>query len=311
MDAVLKLDKYDKIAITVSSGIDSMLMLAMIKQAFPTKKILAITTNLYKMKSEYEMARQYTERFEKNFEHVQIGEFSIVKNLQKLNNYSDDFRWNTYTCFAPEYAKEQDYDVLVTGDGADELFAGYTFRYESWNNGSSYMQCHHNDFTDDLYDLIGGKVMYGFSPNSIYDVMRYDFNGKLLHDFIPTIKKIESKTLPIESPFLDKPVIEYARHLPIEEKYDGDIGKIHLRTLCDKYGVPQRFEKVPFSPNIVDDWRDNGNPEFLLDQTLKIYDYLNYDWVKKHLHEAQYYLRYTNKMLQLICLEMKLRDEAR
>ena len=151
--------------------------------------------------------------------------------------------------------------ILVSGDGGDELLAGYTFRYKKFLSLTSenstpidkviaYLECHERDRVPDQEKIFNQKS--NFSWNSIHNlllpyfdnnlsrldqVFLADYNGKLLYNFNPInsniIKNFDMKLL---TPILNDELISTGPHLHQLEKYDtkNDLGKLPLRKILKK-----------------------------------------------------------------------------
>jgi asparagine synthase (glutamine-hydrolysing) len=144
--------------------------------------------------------------------------------------------------------------------------------------------------------------------------MLADFNGKLLYDFIPTgsaiYKHYKINGIPI---FLYFPLIKFARHLPIEQKYNPKIqqGKIILRKIAKRLSINHIDEKRGFSPSLLFDWNKHGkdiSQSFLLNKNSRIYEekLINYEWVIKSFEKIQNDgdIRYLNRLISVLALEI-------
>lgn len=306
---ISKLEKYDNIALTLSSGVDSTTLLALIKKQLPKKKIHCISLAFHGTYPEFLVSRYVAARY--NCEMTNLQAFSILHNMPELIKYTDDpARWNTYGFVCAKYAKSQNFDCLITGDGADEIFCGYVWRY----NQANYFDTIQNDFVPDQ-----DKLLKNFDWEDIYDYVRQDgnpilqdFNGKLLHDYIPTTQTISRKTgIPIISPYLSDDIVNYGLHLPRSEKFNGELGKITLRKISERIGLKQQDKKIAFSPNLPTEFLDFRDQlkikKLLVNKHAKILKYVNHDWIKKHINDWKD-RRYANKLAQLYALELKLNE---
>ena len=200
-------DNNEPISISLSSGIDSSICLAMLRKTFPKRKIFAICGVFESGFDESIEAKKIADKFSAEFKILDMG--SIFKNMQKIISITQKPRWNTYTHLIAQEAKKKT-NFLVTGDGADELFGGYVFRYRKFNQllkskdqwlekTKKYLECHNRDWVPDQNDLFDKNIKFNwnkiynyFKPyfqnslDPISQVMLADFNGKLLFDFIPT-----------------------------------------------------------------------------------------------------------------------------
>lgn len=303
------LSDYDHIGLSLSSGVDSTLLLGLIRRIWPKKKITCFSMSFHGANSEIPIAASTALKHGCNFE--TIPDVSIIKNIDKLCDVTDEPRWNTYNIIPAERAKQAGCDCLVSGDGADEIFAGYVFRYHQMlQKGQSYFEAHRNDWIPDQYYLLKNfswvnLVCYfdeviGFEKKGLDDltnILRLDYNGKLVHDFIPTTKAISNKVgLPIIAPYLDKDVIDWCLHLPSYEKFDGQVGKLHLRAIAKRLGLDLHQKKIGFAPNLLKEFEDFG---FDFRPTTNLINPISYDTTDT---------RYCNKLLQLYCLERKFED---
>ncbi len=167
----------------------------------------------------------YCQRVSKEFDipltinHVSTEDIlsAIEDTIKILKNFNDiEIRNNVVMYLAIKWAKEQNYAGIITGDGADELFAGYSFLI--------------NKSEEDLDKEI----------QRVCAVMHF-----------PTQKIGKALGVTVESPFLDKEVIEFAKKIPSNLKVrNGDTkrhGKWILRKTFEEK-IPQQIawrEKSP------------------------------------------------------------------
>ena len=139
------------------------------------------------------------------------GTIAILKNFNDI-----EIRNNVVMYLAIKWAKENGSNGIITGDGADELFAGYNFLIKKSEK----------ELEDEL--------------KRVFSVMHF-----------PTQKIGEAFGINIESPFLNKEVIELALQVPANLKVRNHEGKkvgkwILRKTFEDK--IPTKIawrEKSP------------------------------------------------------------------
>jgi len=227
-------------------------------------------------------------------------------------------------------------NYLASGDGGDELFGGYTFRYSkflslitksstSLDKVKAYLACHERDSVQNQEDVFGSKSE--FSWNKIYSyllphfdnsldpldqVFLADYNGKLLYNFSIVNTKIHQHfEINNITPILSKGLIDYSTRLSSNQKYDrtSNLGKIPLRQLLKKFGTDHfvSAEKYGFSVNTINLWKSSGKStcDYYLSNSRAVDDgLLNYDWIKKYLNQSNLDVRYINKFLGLLALEI-------
>ncbi len=338
-----KIPDNDKpIAISLSAGIDSTLCLALTRKIFPGRKITALCGVFGENYEESKIAKQISEQFNADFKIVHMQ--STFENMSKIISITKKPRWNTYNHLIAEEAKKFS-SILITGDGADEIFSGYTFRYkkflgnlssnDNWlNKTKKYLECHNRDWVPDQEYIFNKKINFNWSniytifkkyfQNSlepINQLMLADFNGKLMFDFIPTshsiYKHYKIKGVPI---FLDSKIISFARHIPINEKYDlqQNKGKLILRKITKRLKIKHIDEKKGFSPDLILDWQINGKQiceTFLLDKKSHIYTnkIINFDWINRIFEKIENDgdIRYLNKAISILAVEIWFRLQTK
>lgn len=323
------------IAISLSSGIDSTLCLGLLRKVFPTKNFISICAVFSTNFDESKIARKIAKKFESEFKVIKID--SIFTRMPELVAITKKPRWNTYQHIIAKEASKFS-KILVTGDGADEIFGGYTFRYHKFqslhkpnSNWKSrvlnYLECHNRDWVPDQQIMFGKavyfdwKIIYNYLKpyfsnklNFLEQLMLADFNGKLLFDFIPTGKIICKhygiKGIPI---FLDRNVVDFGLRLPIEQKYDNSNqkGKLVLRKIAKRLGIDHIDEKKGFSPDLMIDWNNRGKricEKYILDENSNIFQkkLIRYNWVLKALEkiEDDGDIRYLNRIISILALEI-------
>jgi len=111
-----------------------------------------------------------------------------IKILQNFNNI--EIRNSIVMYLSLQTAKKQGYSSLITGDGADELFAGYNF----------FLKMNENEVNEKL--------------KRIWKIMHF-----------PTQRIGKSLGITIESPFLSNEMINFAKSLPISDKIKDETGQ--------------------------------------------------------------------------------------
>lgn len=325
----------DKIVVSLSSGIDSALCLALLRKVFPKKKIIAICAVFSNRFDESERAKIIAEKFDAKFKVFHVD--SIFTRIPELVSITRKPRWNTYQHLVSKEAKKYG-NILVTGDAADEIFGGYVFRYkkflrmhrphQNWKIKTiNYLECHNRDWVHDQKEMFGSAIKFDwekiylyFKPyfanklKSIQQVMLSDFNGKLLYDFIPTGQEISKHyKIHITPIFLNHDVIKFGLGLPPEQKYDikNDKGKLILRKITKRLNVPHIDAKKGFSPDLLIDWDKKGRKiceSFLLESNNYIFKnkLIDFNWVLRSFEKVDQDgdIRYLHRLISLLALEI-------
>jgi len=327
-----------KVAVALSGGIDSTLVLGILRKTFPNLRIDAISVKFADSVDESVQASKIAEKFEADHHVIYIENY--LRELPKALSITRLPFWDLHWYYIVKKAKSLS-KTLVSGDGGDELFGGYTFRYKKFlslvksdfsptDKVKTYLKCHERDWVPDQEDLFDKKAH--FSWNEIYDnlkpyfdnslspiaqVFLADFNGKLLYNWIPLNTKIH-KHFGVKSiaPILSKELISYATHLPYKLKYDSkkDLGKILLRKIIRKYVNDSMISKTKqgFSVNTTNLLNRHGRElcdYYLSDARIIKNGWIKQEWVKNHLRELDKNpdVRYVNKFLGLLAFEIWFR----
>jgi asparagine synthase (glutamine-hydrolysing) len=327
-----------KVAVALSGGIDSTLILSLLRKTCPDLGIEAISVKFADSVDESFHAEKIAERFEADHHVIYIENY--LKELPKAISIIKLPFWDLHWYYVVKKAKSLS-KTLVSGDGGDELFGGYTFRYKKFlslikpdfsptEKVKAYLKCHERDWVPDQEDLFGKKA--NFSWNEIYDnlkpyfdnplspiaqVFLADFNGKLLYNWTPIYTKIH-KHFGVRSitPILSKELISYATHLPYKLKYDSkrDLGKILLRKILQKYVDDKMMARTKqgFSVNTINLLNSHGLElckYYLSDARITKAGWIKQDWIKKHIKNLgkEPDVRYVNKFLGLLALEIWFR----
>ena len=331
-------DSKLKVAVALSGGIDSTLILSLLRKTYPHLEIDAISVKFADSVDESVHAAKIAEKFEARHHVIYIENY--LKELPKAISIIKLPFWDLHWYYVVKKAKSLS-NTLVSGDGGDELFGGYTFRYKKFlslikpnfspvEKVKAYLNCHERDWVPDQVDLFGNKAH--FSWNKIYNnlkpyfdnslspvtqVFLADFNGKLLYNWMPLYAKIHRHFgIRSISPILSRELISYATHLPYKLKYDSkkDIGKILLRKILRKYVSDNMMSKTKqgFSVNTTNLLNSHGRElcDYYLSDARIIKDgWIREDWVKKHLKKLVKNpdVRYVNKFLGLLAFEIWFR----
>lgn len=342
LDLKITQKKISNISIALSGGIDSGFTVAMIRKFFPDLRIDSICVGFGDDDDEICRARVIAEKHDCHFHELIID--NVLEDLPKLISITGAPKWNLYQYYPLEKAKTFS-DVFFSGDGGDEIFGGYVFRYKkfldklygirnpNWLDKSRiYLECHERDWVPDQNKIFNKKLDFSwlkiyenfrsYFENDLYplnQVFLADFNGKLLHDWIPSNHEFgKYLELNINSLFLNPEMIALSTKLHWEVKYDyeKDIGKLPLLSILNDYLGFNNFHNIKkgFSLNLLNLWKNYGK-EIILhylhkDSDVVKNDIINIEWIDKAIRlvdESLNYnmrIRYISKLLSVLSLEI-------
>jgi len=322
-----------KFSISLSGGVDSTLVLALLRKTFPDSQIDAVSIKFANSVDETKDAAKIAEFFNAEHHILEIDNY-LEKLPSALNCIKLPF-WDIHWFYVAEYAQKFS-KFLASGDGGDEVFGGYTFRYQKFlqliNNNSTplektkaYLDCHERDRVPDQSKLFGDGCK--FSWDDIYkslspyfdnellpleQVFLADYNGKLLYNFSLVNNRIAKKfDLKLITPLLFKDLVDYSLPMTIQTKYDqkSNVGKLMLRKILKKYNVDSLIskEKLGFNVNTINLWKTYGHEfctNYLLDGEILQKKWISKEWMIEHINKTDLDIKYVNKFLGLLALEI-------
>ena len=204
--------------ISLSGGLDSTIIAYFLKPRKPTG-IAVIAEDFVSTDLTYCQMAANTMKIPLSIYNVKIAEIlqAVENTIKILKNFNDiEIRNNVVMYLAIKKAKEMGEESIITGDGADELFAGYSFL---------------TNMTEEKLEQELERIR------------------KIMH--FPTQKIGEYLGIKIEAPFLNKEVVEYSKKIPVNLKVRAEnekrYGKWILRKAFEKH-IPQQIAWRKKSP---------------------------------------------------------------
>ena len=328
-----KLESTKNLTISLSGGVDSTLVLGLIRKTLPNLKINAISIKFAHSTDETPIAKKIADFFETEHEIISLDNY-LLELPTAISIIGLPF-WDIHWYYIAKNAKNKS-NFLASGDGGDELFAGYTFRYSKFlsllkpdstplEKIQSYLSCHERDWVPDQEKIFNLKSNFSWkSVNSIFkpffdnslspldQVFLADYNGKLLYNFSIIGNKINHFfNLKPVTPILEPNLISYASQLSTGSKYDStkNIGKLPLRELLVKYHCDSLVskKKLGFSVNTINLWNSIGKDlciHYLENSRIVEDGWINKEWISSHINNHDLDVRYVNKFLGLLALEI-------
>ena len=322
-----------EISIALSGGVDSALMLSLLRKTKPDVKINAISIKFANSIDETPYASKIAEKYDADHHVIHLENYlsELPKAISIIKLPFWDLHWYYVVKKSQTMSK-----ILISGDGGDELFAGYTFRYKKFLSLTSensnpnervkaYLECHERDRVPDQENIFNQKCQ--FSWNYIYSILLpffdnnltrleqvylADYNGKLLYNFNPINSRITDHfKINQLAPLLNNELLTTATHIPTKYKYDADneIGKLPLRAILEKNNIASLVtkEKLGFNVNTINLWKLHGHDlcKELLDNSRVVKDgWINNDWIQKHIDNPDLDVKYVNKFLGILAFEI-------
>lgn len=322
-----------KLCIALSGGVDSTLVLSLIRKVYPDIDINAISIKFANSVDETQAAAKIAEKFEANH-HIVYLENYLSELPQAISQIKLPF-WDLHWYYVVKKSQTIS-NILASGDGGDEIFGGYTFRYKKFlslttDNSTplekvqAYLSCHERDRVPDQEFLFGPQS--NFSWDSIHRILLpyfdnplsrleqvfvADYNGKLLYNFNQINSRIAKNfDTNVLAPMLHNNIIDYSLKINSNLKYnvDEDVGKLPLRAILEKNNADKLIskEKLGFNVNTLNLWNTYGHKlckEFLENARIVKDKWINDDWIKNYIDKENLDVKYVNKFLGLLAFEI-------
>ncbi|WP_027383168.1 asparagine synthase (glutamine-hydrolyzing) [Epilithonimonas caeni] len=154
----------------MSGGIDSTLITAKSK---PYKEDINAFTIAYQFsENEVKNASLMAEKIEIPHHIKNVTDEEVLDQLKEnIQHFEEPYSSLEVLMNAAEYAKDLGFKVVLSGNGADELFAGYShsLKLDKWKSMRKFNFIRHFIFTDDNFSK---KVKNYFSQDSMLDFFR-------------------------------------------------------------------------------------------------------------------------------------------
>jgi asparagine synthase (glutamine-hydrolysing) len=309
------------------------LVLALLRKEFPNKEIESLSVKFSESTDETTASKKISEKFQTNHHTLEINNF--LKELPMAISIVKQPFWDLHWYYLVKEMKNYS-NIFFSGDGGDELFGGYTFRYKKFLGSITdstpltdkiilYLNCHERDWVPDQEQIFGNQIKFNW--NEIYKILEpffnnslnhtnqiflADYNGKLSHNMIPLYKSIhEYFGVRNIAPLQNDELIRYSSTIPPEKKYDSksNLGKIILVNILEKYKIKNLIsnKKQGFSVNTSNLWYSYGKSifQYYFDKSRLVEDeIINIKWVEKHISKNDLDVRYINKFLGILALEI-------
>ncbi len=222
------------LSVLLSGGIDSSLVLALLRKIYPRVPISTFTLAKSKDYPDMVFARKIADLFETEHNEIILSNEEYIKFLDeytKVKRYDFKGDINVYIlcCFAKAFS-----NIIVTGDGGDECFGGYWLHkyplgHKETGMIKSFEEIHptprkylkemiNMGFRDFLYKEKSQKEDYDAVWEYFIKIMAPRHLAPLLHT---------AKVLNIEvyTPLLSEKFINFMRNLPYTERVGRKIEK--------------------------------------------------------------------------------------
>lgn len=302
-----------KVGTYLSSGLDTSIITTLSSQK--NNEVTAITCG-FEMKDsnplygvdERSLARKIAESLNVDHNVYNIFNNSLSKTIFQTIYHLDEPRMGySYQNLLISNAASQNFKVVLSGVGSDELFGGYPWRYSfikenkldldshflHWNRvvkkndvKNAFVQ---NQFFQDNYSPYESyikAIKFSKQSNSLSTIFAFEFNTFLQGLLIAEDKLSMANSLESRVPFLDINLVNYVIGIDPSIKFNNKLGKLLLRKSFKNKLNKKIFNnpKVGFVPPIQH-WRSYENRKFISDilnkKDIEKFELFNYNYIDK------------------------------
>lgn len=266
-------ENMDKIAVTISGGIDSSLIAAMVRKLYPQKTINSYCCGFYG-DDEFEYSKIVA--YNNNTIHKEIllnkedfiGKNSILSSL--IEHKGSPLHPNELPlAILEKQAKKDGMDIVLCGEGSDDIFGGYGQNFRMYLN-YDYIESFFKYFLDNYRyfsikdrDIIREQYLvddYKLMMKCIKpEEMSFDMRNWALY-FTQKIhtpglitrgsNALRFNGFPLGFPYIDDDLVNYVNSLPFEYKVAWKSQKDkkkslnkHYKEISETYDIPKRIIK--------------------------------------------------------------------
>lgn len=260
------------VGLLLSGGLDSSVTAAL---AARNTRVTTVSMGFAESKiDERPYARIVADHIGSDHREVTIHPNEISDRLEDVTWYFDDLfaDWGTVsTRLLYKKCREQGIKVVLVGEGADELFGGYTI-FEAAQNSNWPMSWR----LFQLYRRYAGRryggqfrqfrsVMSNYLKQSggdlFHAVRLFESRNQLPNNYVMKVDKASmSVSVEARAPFLDRRIAELAYRTPAEHLLAGGSNKALLRSMAERFQLlPGEITRRPkFGASIAASWMDES-----------------------------------------------------
>ncbi len=218
----------------LSGGIDSSLVLALIRKVYPQVPIATFTMAKSKDYPDVLFARKIAELFDTKHNEIILSDEEYNKFLGEYDNVKRyDFKGDINVYILCYFAKEFS-NIIVTGDGGDECFGGYWLHEYPLGHKETGIIKSVEELQPTSRKYLGEMVDMGFrdflykekSQEEDYDaVWEYFVKVMAPQHLAPLLHTAKVLKIEVYTPIFSEGLINFMRNLPYKERVDRKIEK--------------------------------------------------------------------------------------
>ena len=245
----------------LSGGIDSSLVLALIRKVYPQVSIATFTLAKSKDYPDVLFARKIAELFDTEHNEIILSDEEYTKFLGEYDNVKRyDFKGDVNVYLLCRFAKAFS-NIIVTGDGGDECFGGYWLHKYPLGHKENGMIKSFEDIHPTPRRYLKEMVDMGFrdflykqkSQEEDYDAV-WEYFVKILapRHLAPLLHTAKVLNIEAYTPLFSERLINFMRNLPYTERVDRtterELASMYLPTSVverESIGFDAVLEPVP------------------------------------------------------------------